>query len=178
MMLDDLKVFIQISDVQTFRTKMIQTLVLTLLGRKYLCVKKNIITLLFGWAYPISHHSRVLLFLLSPRMGRFLQFFKDVIYFLCCQEYLKHFPENHWFCRKSRNDKYSRGGESHVICVIMTYCIRKAICAHPLEQENVYSQKYHFEANRKNIKVPLKNCASDLQTALCLRDLYIFLFES
>ena len=59
------------------------------------------------------------------------RFFKDIIYLFCRQEHLKHVLENCRFCRKSRNDAYSRGGVGgrvHVICVIMKYCLRTSTC--------------------------------------------------
>ena len=51
--------------------------------------------------------------------------FKDVIYLFCCQGHLKHFLEKHRFCRIWELTHIVRGGVGvHVICIIMTHCIR------------------------------------------------------
>ena len=45
------------------------------------------------------------------------------------------FLENYWFCQKSGNDAYSRGG-GYVILVIMTHCVRKSIFDSPFDKHN------------------------------------------
>ena len=48
--------------------------------------------------------------MLNNNFMQIKRFFKDVIYLFCFQVYLKHFLENYWFCRKSRNGAYSIRG--------------------------------------------------------------------
>ena len=46
--------------------------------------------------------------------------------------YLKEVLENFRFCRTSGNEAYDRGCWGHLVCIIMTHCVRKSICDSPL----------------------------------------------
>ena len=71
--------------------------------------------------------------------------------------------ENDQLCWKSGNDAYSRGQVGHTFCVIMTQCIRKAICCSPLRDKIIilllnrqslppHIEVLFFELNLRNLK--------------------------
>ena len=90
-------------------------------------------------------------------------FFKVVIYIFCCQGYLKKSWENYRFFQKPGNGAYSRGrGEgsvrgregSHVICVIMTYCLRKyVINIHTAQKSFLLSFSLVSEQIRRKLQI-------------------------
>ena len=71
----------------------------------------------------------ILNFVLSRKI---VNFFKEVIYFFCCQGHLKHFLKNYRFCRKFENDASSGGRGGSCFYVIMMHRVQKLICDTPL----------------------------------------------
>ena len=69
---------------------------------------------------------------------------------------MKHFSENYRFRRKSGNDTYSSGWEGHVICVIMTHCVRKSICDTSFKNQLKIYYAIDFHKNSRVIEADFR----------------------